>query len=287
MRWGFGLGVLSFVCCLSGVAHAELPRDYFLDPPTPGTYLLSDAYTVGGQLSVENRAHLEEGMSMLTTRVTGTASLPYGEGGLHMDARVFLFTLGGSVGYRHVWRNIAFDPGEARDRTARKQVEDDKAFDGKGFPYYEGRLRLTLPLDSFFMVNTLTTRYEGVADNTFDWFHANVHDGGVLYKYEGTLFFRHRDFGGIGPYFRWLSSPKSETVDGEFEPHRRTEWAVGLVYGTRPGLVRPRHGNSDLLLFQLVFEPGQGKTSDEFGLQGYQTKIPLYPLLVYRAALRL
>jgi hypothetical protein len=284
MRVGSTAAFAAFagVMGLSSAAQAELPRDYFLDPPAAGTFALLDAYTIGAQASLENRAHLEEGMSMLTTRLSGIASFPYTEGSFNVDARLFLFTLGGSVGYRNVHRNLTFAPGEDRSREARRDRESDKAFDSQAFPYAEGRLRLTIPLDDFFMVNTFTMRWEDQRDNSFDWLHGNVHDAGMMSKFESTLFYRHRDFGGIGPTFRYLRSRKT-TADGGFATDG--ELNVGLAFGTRPGFIRARGRAADLFLFTVSFRVND--KDEEFGLHGYQGAIPMYPLLVYRAQLPL
>ena len=193
---------------------AEQPRDYFLDPPTAGLFSHSDVYNVGLQQSIESRSHLEEGMSMLHLRASGIASYPYADGSANVDARVFLFTLGASGGYRHVYRDHTFAPGEERTREARLDREEADEIGSQGFPYAEGRLRLVIPLDMFFMVNTATMRWEDGNDNSFDWFHGIVHDSGTMFKYEGVLFFRHRDFGGIGPYVRYMNVPKMD-ADGD------------------------------------------------------------------------
>lgn len=260
------------------VAGAVQPRDYFLDPPTPGTFAHLDAYTVGAQTSLEYRAHLEEGMSMFHFRASGIMSLPYAESSVNVDTRVFLFTLGGSAAYRHVYRNHTFEPGEDASWQARKDREEDKDWDSQSYEWYEGRLRMTIPLDSFFMVNTGTIRYENGQDRSFDWFHVNVHDAGTLYKFDSVLFFRHRDFGAIGPSFRYLSSPKT---DANGVQKRDGEIAYGLTFGTRPGLVSKRGGNTDLALVNMLFSFGD----DEFGFHGYP--IPWYLLAVYRASLKL
>jgi hypothetical protein len=261
-------------------ARAEMPRDNFLNPPAAGTFALLDAYTIGVQASLENRAHLEEGMSMLQTRVSGIASYPYADGSLNLDARVFLFTLGGSLGYRHVWRNHTFEPGEDRSRDARNDRESEGDFDSQGFSYAEGRFRLVVPLDLLFFVTSATVRDEARDDNSFDWLHANVHDGGTFFKWEGTLFVRHRDFGAIGPYLRVMEMPVTE--DNSSGRHtRETELHYGFVYGTRPGFIKARGGNSDLFLLQVITK----LDDDEYGLHGY--RVPAYLLAVYRAALEL
>jgi hypothetical protein len=278
MRRGIVAAVGALVLSAASPARAELPRDYFLDAPGAGTYSMSDVYNVGAQQSLENRLHLEEGMSMLTTRLSGIASYPYADGSLNVDVRLFLFTLGGSVGYRQVYRNHTFAPGEDSSRDVRNDRESDKEFDSQGFPHAEGRFRVVIPLDSFMLLSTTTLRWEDVRDNSFDWFHANMHDGGRLLKSEATLFFRHRDFGAIGPYGRVIDVPRTR-ADGT--QHRETELHYGLVYGTRPGLVRPRGGNSDLVLVQLVFKfgpPGRRATPAavvETAIARIKTQVPL------------
>ncbi len=274
MRTGavaWALGAMALLVALP--ARADAPRDYFLNAPAPGNYAHFDAYTVGTQLGLENRSDLEPGMSMLHTRASGILSYPYTEGSINMDARVFLFTLGGSLGYRWVYRNLTFAPGESRTIQARNDREKAGKFDTQGFAFGEGRFQLVVPLDFLFLINKTTVRWEGRQDNSFDWFHATVHDRGTMVKNETTLFYRHRDFGAIGPYLRVMDMPKDGT--------RKTELHVGFVYGTRPGLVTPRHGNSDLFLLQVIGRPG----SNTFGLHGYH--VPLYILAVYRATLSL
>ncbi|MEZ4225986.1 MAG: hypothetical protein R3B13_33875 [Polyangiaceae bacterium] len=271
-------GVVLSAVCWSGGAQAEQPRDYFLNAPTAGTFAHLDAYTVGAQVSLENRADLEPGMSMLHTRLSGIVSYPYVDGSANVDVRVFLLTFGVSAGYRHVYRDHTFAPGEDDSLEARRQREKDDAFGTQSFTHYEGRARLVIPLDPFFMVHTGTLRNEDRNDNSFDWFHANVHDGGLIGKYETTLFFRHRDFGAVGPYFRYMSIPTTR-ADGSHE--RTSEIHLGGVIGTRPGFIRPRGGNTDLALLQVVAKPGDG----DYGFHGYN--VPLYILGVYRATLSL
>jgi len=278
MRRGIVVALGACVGLAAGSARAELPRDYFLDAPAAGTYSMSDVYNVGAQQSLENRAHLEEGMSMLTTRLSGIVSFPYADGSINLDARLFLFTLGGSAGYRQVYRNHTFAPGEDSSRDRRNERESDKEHDSQGYAYGEGRLRVVVPLDPFFLISTNTLRWEDMDDNSFDWLHANMHDGGTLFKSEATLFFRHRDLGGIGPYARLMNVPRTQS-DGSHA--RESELHYGLVFGTRPGFVRPRGGNADLFLLQMVFKFGD----EDYGLHPY--RLPVYPLAVYRAVLKL
>lgn len=267
---------LLVACALASAtttARAELPRDYFLNPPRPGNYAHMDAYTVGTQLSLENRSDLEPGASMLYTRASGILSLPYADGSMNIDARVMFFTFGASAGYRWVYRNLDFGSGQPRSIDDRIDREKRGQYDTQGFGYAEGRVRLVVPLDFMFLINNTAVRWEGREDNSFDWLYATVHDRGTMVKNETTLFYRHRDFGAIGPYFRVMDLPKNGT--------RKTELHIGFVYATRPGLVTPRHGNRDLFLLQMVGEPG----SNTYGLHPYH--VPLYILAVYRATLSL
>jgi hypothetical protein len=135
---------------------------------------------------------------------------------------------------------------------------------------------MVVPLDPLFLVTTATLRWEDCRDDSFDWLHANVHDSGMLGKAEGTLFYRHRDLGGIGPYARYMNVPRTN-ADGDRK--RVGELHYGLVFGTRPGWVAPRGGNADLFFLQLIFKFGD----ESFGLHPY--RLPLYPLAVYRATL--
>jgi hypothetical protein len=271
-------GMCAAVFLFAGAAAAEQPRDYFLDAPTAGTFAHLDAYTVGAQASLENRADLEQGMSMLHTRLSGIASYPYADGSANVDLRVFLLTVGASAGYRHVYRDHTFNAGEDRSLSARNDREKDGNIGSQGFGYYEGRARLVIPLDSFFMIHTGTLRHEDRNDNSFDWFHATVHDSGLVGKYEATLFYRHRDFGAVGPYFRYMNF---ERTDDAGKQERRGEVYFGGVIGTRPGFIRPRGGNTDLALLQVVVRTGD----DIYGLHGY--RIPAYILGVYRATISL
>jgi hypothetical protein len=278
MRWGI-VGALLATAAWSAHARAAEPRDYFLNAPTPGTFAHSDAYTVGVQQSIEDRRDLEPGMSMLHTRLSGILSYPYAEGSLNLDARVFLFTLGGSVGYRQVYRDLTFAPGDVnRSRDVRRERESAGDYGSQGFAFGEGRLRLVVPLGPLFMVNSGTIRWEDRNDNSFDWFHANVHDHGRLVKYEATLFYRHRDFGGLGPYLRVMNLPRENAAA---QSRRVNEVHYGLVFATRPGFIRAHGGNTDLFLFQAVFKLGD----QDYGLHAY--RVPAYLLAVYRATLRL
>jgi hypothetical protein len=122
------------------------------------------------------------------------------------------------------------------------------------------------------------TRTRSSARKALPTAKSNVHDGGQLNKVEATLFFRHRDFGAIGPYVRYMDMPVTKNSGRH---GRDQQLHYGFVYGTRPGFIRPRHGNIDLFLLQVIAD----FQDDEFGVHTY--RVPAYILAVYRATLRL
>lgn len=253
---------------LASPARAEyLSRDYFLDPPAAGLWTHLDAFTLGGQASLEHRHEVDGDLTMLTTRVSGLASLGYGDLGAHADFRVAVLSFGGSVGYRQTFRYYPVPDGAKLTRATRKDADDAKSYRGQGFTWAEGRTRLVIPLDSLWLVANYAVRSEDQPDVAFDWFHANVHSGGTLQKADATLFFRHPKFGAIGPAVRWMSLPRG---GGTTE----NELAFGFTFGTRPGFKR----GADLLLFQFMTVP----KDDEFGF--HVLRAPVYAMLIYRAS---
>lgn len=284
-RWcALGLAV----CLLSLRAGADVPvrapRDYFLDVPPGGHFVHLDAFTLGAQASYEYRAHIEEDMSMLHARMSGLVSYPYAEASANADVRIFLLTLGASYGYQWIYRNLEFGPRDV-DRSAarRNQLEEQGQIDDQDFTFYEARARLTVPLDWLFLLSTATLRHENRDDNSFDWLHANVHDRGLLGKIETTLFFRHKDWGAVGPYVRYMDLPRTDPRDGT--SRRETELAYGFMLGTRVGLVKPTRGNVDLFLLMMAFRFGD----EDFGLHGLRDVIdvPMFVLAAYRVTLAL
>ena len=281
-------------------ARAQHQRDAPLNPTPAGDFVMLDAILIGAQASYENRTHLEEGMSKLTTRVSGLISTPFSEGSLNLDVNVFLWAFGATVAYKNIHHNHqGIDPntGEpdndfiSRDTRVR---QDDAFNDGdlskglaesQAFPWAEGRVQLVVPMiegtDSpaltapLLMLNKATVRWEDRDDATFDWFHTTPHDGGVLLKHESTLFFRHRDLGAIGPSIRYMNLPR----DGS----RENELHYGLTFVSSPGWQK-----SDIFLMQALFD----FANDDFGQHPYQQIIwedlPGFQLLlVYRSIVEL
>lgn len=281
-----------FLLAVPSVASAwSQQRDYFLDAPRAGNFVHADVYTAGVQATLEKRIALEdETTGMFHLRANALASLGFGDFGAHTDLRFLgMFTIGGSVGYRRVWNNYSWDPKTTNDRTARHDKLDDAA-NPRGpkvssWPWFEARARAVIPLEPLWFVSNFTVRWEspggdggqdanGMPNNSFDWFHTNVHDPGRLMRFDATMFYRHKSFGGIGPTVRWMSLPRN----GAYE----SELVFGLTFGTRPGFFK----KDDLLLLQTLFD---FKDKDKsFGWHvGPLYKIPAYIMLIYRKSFEL
>lgn len=271
------VGAASALLALTVAATAEAfpqRRDYFLDPPRGGTFVHADLITVGAQVSLERRQILEdETMSNLNARVSALYSLGYADVAGHLDVRLLFLTLGASAGVRRVNRTytgLAGPDGFLPEVTSEQRREKDKdSKDATSWNWAEARARLVIPLEPLWLVTNLAMRWEGQPDNTYDWFHTNVHDGGRLLRFDATMFVRAASFGGLGPTVRVLDMPQ--------RGKRVTEVAYGLTFGTRAGVFR----KDDLFLFQTLVRPGD----KEFGF--HITRLPAYVMLIYRASFEL
>jgi hypothetical protein len=284
---------------VSAHAAAQRQRDAPLHPTPAGDFLLLDAIVLGAQASYENRTDLEEGMSKVTTRLSGLVATPYLEGSVNVDVNVFLWAFGATAAYQVLYHNHQGLDADGRPDndalTLERRTDEDAAFregdlanglaESQAFPWAEGRAQLVVPMieatDSpaltapLLLLNKATVRWEDRDPATFDWFHTTPHDGGVLLKYEGTLFWRHRDFGAAGPSVRLMNVRR----DGA----RANEVHYGYTIVSSPGWQK-----MDLLLWQMLFAFGNGL----FGQHPYQDlisrKLPAFQLLaVYRSMVEL
>ncbi|MDF2697350.1 MAG: hypothetical protein K0S65_5733, partial [Labilithrix sp.] len=124
--------------------------------------------------------------------------------------RYLLFTFGASAGYRNVWRTYRGAPGTEVPRDLRLDADSASSFGTEAWGWGEGRARLVIPLDTFWFVTNHAVRWEDSPSNTYDWFHTNVHDGGVLYRGDAVLFVRSASLGAIGPYARYMDMPRGD-----------------------------------------------------------------------------
>ena len=267
----------------STVLARKTKRDAFLDPPKEGNFLKFDIFTLGTQLTLENVTDLEPGMSRIQTRVSGMFNFPYSQIEGAVDISVFLFSIGGTVGFKEEYRTLVPDPVTAPNtREFRRQADADGDYTSASIPYAEGRGRFVIPLDDFIMLNTAFWRYEWNRPvNSFDWFNAIPHNEGLTFKYDATLFYRHPDLGALGPTFRYIQVPASNGP----ELITRRVYAAGFLGGLSPGWISGG-GTSDLAILQVLFAPfGKKDVQDLYGQQLYQA--PMFLLLIYRAVMDL
>lgn len=248
-----------------------------LDLQPSGTFALLDFFVSGAQFSLEHREPIYGNANDLTLGATTLQSYPAGEATLRADLRVLLLSFGGTLGYRVVWRNLAFDAGTDRycvrcTRKARRDIDpvfgESPGTDRWGWA--EARAQLLLPFNEYLVMASLgALRHEDSKPRSYDWFFASVHDGGLIGRWETQLFVKHRDWGGIGPYLQFMSLPRGD--------ERQGQWAIGFNATTRLGLV-PRN---DLLFLTFLIRPGD----PSFGQHAYFA--PVRSLLIYRMILEL
>ena len=267
------LGLVAAASCLSATAMADRPRDYMLGIPKDDTRIISEYFITGMQLSLDHTRSIYGKANMLRLRGSGVASYPLGQVEARADLRILFLELGGSVGYRTVWRNLSFEPGKDGsycdncDRAARRHLDHILASGPTTdrFAFIEARLQAHLPFNDYFAITAIAaTRYEGRKDRSFDWFFTDIHDSGWAQRIESTFFFKHRNWGAIGPYVQMLRLPR----DGQHV----IRWAGGFNLLTRPGLVN----QDDMLFLTFLMRPNDPL----YGLHSYF--MPVRALLVYR-----
>ncbi|MDH5674176.1 MAG: hypothetical protein OEZ06_18615 [Myxococcales bacterium] len=256
---------------------AQQRQDFVLSIQPSGTFILADYLFSGAALTLEHRLPIYGSSNDLTLGAATLQSYPMGQALIRADLRMLFLSLGGSLGYRAVWRNLTFEPGEDSycqdcdrgDRRARESPFKDTPGSDQ-FLFAVGRAALLLPFNEHFVMASLgTMRYEGREDRSFDWFFAHVHDRGLMWRWETQAFIKHRDWGGIGPYLQLLMLPR----DGELVPR----WAFGFNAVTRAGLM-PRN---DLVFLSVLTRP----TDPHYGHHSYHAPIRVF--LLYRMILAL
>lgn len=274
-----GLLAVLFLAVSARVAHADQRRDFMLnDLGAPGNYLLLDYFGTGGQVGFEHRGSIYGNSNDYTLNASALVGYPVGQVTASAAVRVLFLRFGGSIGYRTVWRNLSFEPGEDGeycmkcDRGARRDRDPilGKGPDTDHFLMAEGNVSIFAPLNEYMVfTSTLAARYEGLRDRSYDWFFTTVHDSGVMTRSETLLFFKHRDWGGFAPYLQVMWLPRAGKHD--------TEVAWGFNAVTRLGLLE----RNDLVFLTFLIRPGDGS----YGQHSYYS--PVRALIIYRMQLDL
>lgn len=238
-----------------------------------GSLFYFDYFGTGAQATLEYRGPIYGESNEYAFNLSSLVSFPGGQVQANASVRVLFLELGATLGYRAIWRNLSFEPGDDGayckdcDRAARR--ERDPIFgnepDTEDYPYAEAQVVAYAPLNDWMVFTTaFTARYEGVRPRTYDPFFTNLHDGGVMWISETNLFFKDRSWGGIAPYVQVMSLPRA----GRHE----TEVAWGFNATARLGLIR----KNDLLFLTFLIRPGD----DYYGQHGLFA--PVRALLIYR-----
>lgn len=251
----FVLSLLALLPASTSRVRAEQPRDWLLNGAPAGNYAILDYLGAGAQLSLERRQAFYGGANVFTLNGSTLIGQYSAQAQATASLRVLIFEISGTVGYRTLWRNLAYERGDDGayckdcDRPARR--DSDPIFDPTSghakYPYAEAGLGLFLPLNDWMVFgSSFLAHWEDSPARSFDQIYTYLHDGGLMLISETTLMFKHRDWGGIGPYLQVASLPR--------EGRHETQVAVGFNALTRVGLIK----RNDALVVSLLARPGDG-----------------------------
>ncbi|HVU04713.1 MAG TPA: hypothetical protein VHE30_23330 [Polyangiaceae bacterium] len=264
-----GIAMVSALVSFGSVASAHPPADDFLNPQKPGPHLtLMPFIGPGFRATYDHRFEVEEDMSEIRTQVIGTVALPFSEISANVDARFFLMTFGGGVGYHDEWHTLQFNPDSqtGRDRGGVPRFETDPTiptiatdptpgysdlhrdarvikdqnadYTVKRWAFEELRWGFLVPGYSFMGVSQFAFHHNARPDVSYDWEQGTVMNGGWNIRWEGYALFRGRNFGFIGPAFRALVVPRNRTRGS----HDGTVTPSGLLLpydsACQPGVVQ-------------------------------------------------
>lgn len=249
-----------------------------LSATDPGDRLMFDYFGIGSQLTLEHRRGFFQKANDYSFSTSALLSYPMGQVTANASLRFLFFELGVSAGYRAVWRNLSFEPGEngaycqACDRQARRDRDPILGYgpDTDHFAIAEARFTVYAPFNEHLvMTSTLAANYQGLRDRSFDWVLADVHDSGVIARWDFQAFVKHRKWGGIGPYIQLQSLPRGD--------HREGEFTYGFNAVSRLGMVT----RNDLILLTVLM-----KVNDAyFGQHSFYS--PIRALITWRLILSL
>jgi len=275
-------GVLLLLSLLLGLqplsAQADQRQDWPLETPFFGDHAYLDYLGSGAQLTLEHRKPFFGGSNAYSFGASTLVGQYFGQAQASARLRILLVELSATVGYRALWRNFSFEPGDdgeyckACDRPARRTADPPvgSTTGVANYAYAQGSVALFVPFNEWMVLaSTFVAQYEDSPDRTYDQIFTNIHDGGMMWITEHTFLFKHRDWGAIGPYLQVISMPR----DG----HHETEVAWGLNGLTRVGLIR----RNDVLGASVLVRPGDGN----YGQHWYY--VPARIILSYSMAFTL
>ncbi len=272
-------GLAGFTCLgLPLSAAAEQRADWLMSGPgSPGNYATIDVAFGGIQAGLEHREAIFGGANQLTLRGSAITAVPFGGAQLDADLRILVLTLGMSGGVSDNWRNQTFGASSPFDRKIRREREASGDFNSATFGWFEGRAQLDLPFNDFVLFHNVNSiRSSGAPSRSFDNQIGVVHDGNYV-RSDFNLFFKHRDYGAIGPMAQVLNFPLGD--------RRFTQINYGFMLLTRAGLVR----RDDFVVFQMLWNVGDSlggiDNRDTYGMA--LLRGPVTFLLAYRSIISL
>jgi hypothetical protein len=259
-------------------ARADQRRDYMLTGLPAGERLILDYLGTGARISFEHRRNAYGRANDYLLGVSTLFAYPLTQVEATASVRAVWFELGVAAGYRVLWKNLSFEPGDNGayckdcDRASRRARDPllEAGKDGDDFYFGEARFQIYAPFNEHLVVTSLfAMRYEDLAPRSYDWFFTTVHDPGWMPRWETVALFKHRDLGAIGPYLMWSAVPRAGGHDGEF--------AFGFNAMTRLGLVE----HNDMLFITFAMRPNDAL----YGVHSYYA--PVRAQIVYRLMLSL
>lgn len=257
----------------TSTSRADQARDWMFQVQQPGTYLATDLVYPGVQATLEHRMPIYGAANELDLKVNVLPTLYFVESQIDVELRALVLTLGLTAGVRDTFFNIAMEPGEDFTHDARQQFVDRGETENAITGYGEARAQLAVPFNDWVaLLAVVGARYEGGSDRTFDWRFGIMRDSGVMLRSNYTLFFHHKDFGGIGPQL--------EVLGYDLDGKRNTGIHYGFTYVGRLGIFK----RFDALLLTLLF----GTVGDVNGVPyekvygDHWFKVPMMVLLGYR-----
>jgi hypothetical protein len=255
-------------------AHAEQRRDWMVAAQPSGTYANIDVIFPGAQFQLEHRVPFYGVANELNIKANVLPTIVFMESQLDADLRLVVLSLGGSVGFRDVFHNITFGPNDTNfDRVARRSIDLGGSYTNQFSTFGEGRATLSLPLNDYMVFQSINAlRFEGGPDRTFDWRLGIVRDAGMQVRSDTVLFFKHRNWGALGPQVQVLNYPLAGV--------RNTQVNYGFTFTTRPGL----RARNDIFFLSVLFGIGGTvngvPTQDVYG--NHLFKMPVTFQLAYR-----
>ncbi len=259
-------------------AQASQAQDWYIGPAEEGSSSEVTVFFPGVVATLDHRVDIFSGNQLLL-QTGGIVTYPFGNLFVATDLRFLLFSIGGKVGFQDTWRNFTFDPDEELSRHELRERSASGLFNNAAWPYVQGRVTMAIPFNEYvlFLAEGMPT-YMDIPDRTYDWEAGLIHDRGMLYTWDNTLFFKHKKFGAVGPIL--------EVQDFGLDGERHTQINYGFILVTRAGLVR----RDDIIVWYMKFHSGDDfvggyDNSDVWG--SFTWRAPFSFMLAYRARIPL